>query len=696
MTARLITLSFLTATLTLRATAALAQPSPPPPAEEAAANDSEVIHIEARWPGIELLDADDTTRAISVRRAEQDATTAVAADLLDDLPGVAVQRTGPGQGAPMIRGLIGSSVLVLVDGMRVNNAMFRPAPNQYTALVDPWIVDEVEVTRGPGSTLHGSDAIAGVVNLVTRVPSFSGEHWRRSGTVAVGASSADLAAFTRVEAATGRSDSGVALGTTLQHHGDLRAGGGDMQEPSAYRSLAVDAVGHLERPGHATTAWLQFLEQPSLPRTDEMTAGFGQTEPSAAIFRYQPSRRAFAHLRHLQRRPLPWLDGVELHAAWQRIDDDRRILDTGSTEQLDEQNRNDSLGATVSGSTSLGATLLAAGADYWLDRVGCGRQATDISTGVSTPTGCRFADGSTIQQTGLFALARSGLGDHVRVHAGLRGGLALVRIPAADRPIGASIDAADWAGELGAEVQALPGLAVVGNLGRGFRTPNVHDLSTLGPRPGNRYQVPADGLANEHAFGADVGVRATGQRYAAELFTFGLAYRDRIDVVPTGEVTSDGREIVASQNIAVVDLLGVEGALRVSPWPAIELGAVMTWIRGDQQADDGASEPADRIPPLNGRVWSRWSALAWLDVDAAVRFGAPQHRLSERDAMDPRIDPRGTPGFATFHAGLLARLRSFDIGLQLDNLLDRHYREHASGIDAPGFNASLLLRWNAD
>src|SRR5687767_6243144 len=96
MTARLITLSFLTATLplTLHATAALAQPSPPPPercegncpAEATAANDGEVIHIEERWPGTQLLDADDTTRAVSVRRAEPGATTAVAADLLEDLP----------------------------------------------------------------------------------------------------------------------------------------------------------------------------------------------------------------------------------------------------------------------------------------------------------------------------------------------------------------------------------------------------------------------------------------------------------------------------------------------------------------------------------------------------------------------------------------------------------------------------------
>ena len=95
----------------------------------AAEDVDEVVVLEEPWVGLDLVDAARTTRAVTARRAEPGAATAVLGDLLEGLPGVAVQRTGPGQGAPMVRGLIGSSVLLLVDGMRVNDAMFRPAPN---------------------------------------------------------------------------------------------------------------------------------------------------------------------------------------------------------------------------------------------------------------------------------------------------------------------------------------------------------------------------------------------------------------------------------------------------------------------------------------------------------------------------------------------------------------------------------------
>ena len=74
-------------------------------------------------------------------------------DLLRGATGVFVQQTTPGQAAPIIRGLIGSSVLMLVDGMRLNSAFFRPAPNQYFALVDPYNVERLEIVREPGSTL---------------------------------------------------------------------------------------------------------------------------------------------------------------------------------------------------------------------------------------------------------------------------------------------------------------------------------------------------------------------------------------------------------------------------------------------------------------------------------------------------------------------------------------------------------------
>lgn len=84
--------------------------------------------------------------------------------------GVLMQSTAKGQASPYIRGLTGQQVLILVDGVRLNNSIFRSGPNQYFNTIDPGMVDHIEVVRGQGSVLWGSDAIGGVINIVTRGP----------------------------------------------------------------------------------------------------------------------------------------------------------------------------------------------------------------------------------------------------------------------------------------------------------------------------------------------------------------------------------------------------------------------------------------------------------------------------------------------------------------------------------------------
>jgi hemoglobin/transferrin/lactoferrin receptor protein len=89
-------------------------------------------------------------------------------DAMRELPGVMVQKTGHGQGSPYIRGFTGLRTLFLIDGIRLNNSTFREGPNQYWNTVDPFSVQRLEVVKGPSSVLHGSDAIGGTVNAITR------------------------------------------------------------------------------------------------------------------------------------------------------------------------------------------------------------------------------------------------------------------------------------------------------------------------------------------------------------------------------------------------------------------------------------------------------------------------------------------------------------------------------------------------
>lgn len=86
---------------------------------------------------------------------------------------VFVQKTNHGGGSPIVRGLTGNQNLLLIDGFRLNNAIFRYGPNQYLTLVDPFLVERIEVVKGTGSVQFGSDAMGGVINVITRQPRLS-------------------------------------------------------------------------------------------------------------------------------------------------------------------------------------------------------------------------------------------------------------------------------------------------------------------------------------------------------------------------------------------------------------------------------------------------------------------------------------------------------------------------------------------
>ena len=175
-------------------------------------------------------------------------TPTILPDLLEGAEGVFVQRTTPGQANPIIRGLVGSSVLTLVDGMRLNTAFFRPSPNQFVALVDPQNVDSIEVVRGSGSTLYGSDAIGGVINILTPIPTFDSKDWQTRGKVGGQFSSADLGYVSRLAVESGKKGIAFSTGLTYQAADDLR-GGGDIgiQRPSGFRSYAFDSKVFVDR-----------------------------------------------------------------------------------------------------------------------------------------------------------------------------------------------------------------------------------------------------------------------------------------------------------------------------------------------------------------------------------------------------------------------------------------------------------------
>jgi outer membrane receptor protein involved in Fe transport len=105
------------------------------------------------------------------------------------------------------------------------------------------------------------------------------------------------------------------------------------------------------------------------------------------------------------------------------------------------------------------------------------------------------------------------------------------------------------------------------------------------------------------------------------------------------------------------------------------------------------AEPGDRIPPLSGRLNVGYDAGGDFRLEAWLRFAGEQDRLSARDAGDIRIDPNGTSGWGILGAHGIWDVRgSWQFALGIDNVLDKRYRVHGSGLDAPGRNVMVSLR----
>jgi outer membrane receptor protein involved in Fe transport len=695
--------------LLLCGSVALAAASPAPTPDAESADGAAKTAAATAGP-----DAPSTLRAIQVtatRRPESKLDVPVAATVLsgDELrsrgaptvmealrgeTGVFVQQTTPGQSIVIVRGLKGSEVLHLVDGFRLNNAIFRNAPNQYMALVDAQMLDALEVVRGPMSTLWGGDAMGGAIQMISREPRFDGPDWQGAGGARAVWSSADRAILSRVDGAAGHETLAVSGGLTYQNVNELRVGGGERLPFTAFTARGGN-VKLVARPadGHELMAQVQFLEQPNTPRHDELVPGFGQTTPGSAEFRFAPQVRRFAQARW-SASSLGFLDALEVQAGRQTIRDDRTTREFGTANRDIERNTVTTDGFSIKADRQWTPERhLTVGLEWYRDRVDSFRFRVNTRTGAESPRPPRFPDGSSMRQFGLFATEDWQVRPALDLLYGLRYSRIETRLTPNAQGVGVAIDNDDLSGQIGLNYALRDDVRLVTNLGRGFRAPNVFDLGVFGDRPGNRFQIPNPDLKPERVISLDGGFKFGGEAFSGELIAFRSRYRDKITTVLTGERLPNGRLVVRSANAVAQTLTGLEAGFEWRASEAWRGHGALTWTRGDETVD-GNRDPADRIPPLQGRLGAEWRANETIAVDGWIYFAARQDRLSPRDRIDPRIDPNGTAGYGTLNVRIAWEATpDLRLGLRLENLGDKRYRDHGSGLDDPGRNLIATIDW---
>ncbi|OYT12836.1 MAG: hypothetical protein B6I19_08250 [Bacteroidetes bacterium 4572_114] len=278
--------------------------------------------------------------------------------------GVFLQKTNHGGGSPFIRGLTGNQNLLMIDGVRLNNATFRYGPNQYLNTIDQLIVDKLEVVRGAGSVLYGSDAMGGVINVLTHIPEFSNSGLDVGGNIFAGWMSGDMEKTGRAEVNLSGEQIAFSGGFTYKDFGDIVAGG-DIGKltPTGYTGYSGDAKLRVKLPANneLIIAW-QYDKQEGVPRYDKIINGYTK-------YHFNPQIRQLAYARLKATHRNKWFKQVILTGSYKQSDETRIKQKEGSAKILNETDLVNTFGGTVEVNSFPSETWhFTSGVEYYFDK----------------------------------------------------------------------------------------------------------------------------------------------------------------------------------------------------------------------------------------------------------------------------------------------------------------------------------------
>lgn len=644
------------------------------------------------------------SRAVSVVEGDalRELAPETASEALHFTPGVSVQKTNHAGGSPYVRGRTGQQVLLLVDGFRLSTSIMRAGPNQYLNTVDPAGLERLEVLRGAGSVLYGSDAIGGVISAVTRSPSRRGTE----GVVQARAASVDRSSGGRGQLDTTIGEVGLLLGFGGAAIGDLRGGGplplaaGPVYDESVQRFTGYDQLGGDAKttipagPGELTVAAMTF-RQYDAPRTDKCT------DTDCRFFDQQVFDLSYARWATTRLGPLR---DLEAGVAVSRTLEERSRIRTNRLPEL-ERDRVMTLqyyarASPVSRRLGEGAALqISAGTDGFLDLLASQAQTGEGAAATPALRG-KYLDGSRYATAAAFGFAELVVSPALAFTAGTRLSYSRAEVaadPESMTPAFADDHAVPVAGG-GVRVTLADGVWVVGNLDQGYRAPNLDDL-TASSSEGPGYQLPNPSLMPERSVSLEAGAMVRYPRFSGALFAYQTYIDDVITRTPAScpdEVASDCDDelhVFQLTNADAATVHGVELDARVRLPAGVSVFGVATYTRASTIDETGALAPDSKIPPLSGRLGVRFElASSRYFIESIADFAFRQGRLSAVDEGDPRIPAGGTPGYGVAHLRGGARLGDgLFATLTVHNLTDSGYRVHGSGVDGPGFGALFSL-----
>ncbi len=675
-----------------------------------------------------------------------------SADMLENTGSIFIQKSQMGGGSPVIRGFEANKLLIVIDGVRMNNAIYRNGHLQNVISIDNGILERTEVIFGPASVIYGSDALGGVMHFFTRTPRLHDKDDKKKFEINASTrySSANFEKSGHIDLNYGNEKWGILTSVSGGDFDALRSGSvKSKHHPEGYgdrtfytdRKNAADSVYRNENPRYQLgTAYqnfdivqkiryqptdsvklmlnFQYSTTSNVPRYDQLTEGTLDTLDGVVSkdfkfsdWDYGPQQRMMVSLSGDFKSKSKFFNTAKLLFAYQKVDEDR-ITRRYGLEWRNFQKEDVHVGsfnADFSKDIVPNKFKLLYGAEFTYNKVVSSAFQRHIATGeIEDRSVTRYPDGGSHMLS--FAAYLSGqlkVGKKINVIGGLRQtyitltsnflDTAFFNLPESR----AFLNTSALTGGLGLTWKPLEGYNVHAVVSSAFRAPNVDDFGKVRSK-GGYVTIPNPELVAEKTLNAEITlsknfndkVKIGGTYFYTYLFDV-LVRRN--DSLGTGDLTLyfDGGFDTIQRNFNAGEgfIYGLSGNVLVQLMPNLKLQSIINFTKGYNISDD---RPLSHIPPIYGSTSIAYTHKEVFSTEFVAKYNGwkrkNQYDIEGSDNFEKATE-NGTPPWYTLNLYTSCTLKkNYTLTFGVENILDKHYRPFSSGVSAPGINFIVSLR----
>lgn len=665
-----------------------------------------------------------------------------AADLLGVSGKVYIQKSQQGGGSPMIRGFATNRLLYVVDGVRMNSAIFRGGNIQNVINLDPFIMDQTEVLFGPGSVIYGSDAIGGVMSFQTRNPTLSsGKKSSVSGSMSSRYSTANQEKTIHADINMGWRKWGLLTSFSNWDYDHLRQG---KHGPDEYvKPFYVERINETDqiitkensKLTQIPSAYSQYNLMQKIrfkPNQNwDFQYGFhrSQTSPFGRYDRHNRTRNGAPQYAEWTYGPQLWqmnllsikytanqgiFDQMSLKASQQLFEESRIDRNFQSPLRTIQRERVDAFAVNWDFHKLIGEKhTLSYGLEWVKNQVGSTGKIKHIQSGQVQNGPSRYpnADWST---WGIYLNEELKLFQKTNFQAGIRYSRYRIFAQFSDEfypfPFDQSkLNEGALTGSLGMAIRPTSEWVIQSNFGTAFRAPNVDDLGKVFDSEPGAVTVPNPGLRPEYAYSLDFGVaKKFGDWAKIDLSTYytlldhALVRRnftlDGQDSIPyQGELS----QVQAIQNAAQARVFGVQMGMEIRLSLSLNFSTDLNFQNGKEELNDGSISPSRHAAPFFGvsrlefdkKLLKAQLYITYQGERSFENLAFEERNKDEIYAKDQNGNNYAPAWYTANFKVSYQWIENFQTVIGIENLTDQRYRPYSSGISGAGRNLLISLSY---